>query len=213
MSNVHWTILSPNLSLKDVFLFKSFLVITVWKLFIKFLDSLDFKACRYGLGFSFTSPSHLNFFVALGIMLDRLICEYYVRILELKLKDNSFWYGTNGTKEHGILGRLNRSCHPYHMIIHVLQTVLNLNKKYLSNVQIPLTCIQNRLLNTLNSEKIRLHKANKIHFLRCKILPIQAYFKLKIRAGNFWMVDIGIKAWSTLFLNLEIKKCLFSSCY
>ena len=25
------------------------------------------------------------------------------------------------------------------------------------------------------------------------------------RAGKFWMVDIGINAWSTLFLNLEIK--------
>ena len=31
------------------------------------------------------------------------------------------------------------------------------------------------------------------------------------RAGNFRMVDIGINAWSTLFLNLQIKYCLFSS--
>ena len=30
-------------------------------------------------------------------------------------------------------------------------------------------------------------------------------FYKRIRAGNFWMVDIGIKAWSTLFLILEIK--------
>ena len=30
MSNVHWTSLSPNVSLKVVFLFQSFLVITVW---------------------------------------------------------------------------------------------------------------------------------------------------------------------------------------
>ena len=25
------------------------------------------------------------------------------------------------------------------------------------------------------------------------------------KAGNFWMEDIGINAWSTLFLNLQIK--------
>ena len=29
-------------------------------------------------------------------------------------------------------------------------------------------------------------------------------------AGNFWMVDIRINAWYTLFLNLQIKLCLFS---
>ena len=27
----------------------------------------------------------------------------------------------------------------------------------------------------------------------------------EFRAENFWMVDIGINAWSTIFLNLEIK--------
>ena len=31
------------------------------------------------------------------------------------------------------------------------------------------------------------------------------------RAENFRIVDIGINAWSTLFLNLQIKYCLFSS--
>ena len=30
--------------------------------------------------------------------------------------------------------------------VHALQTVFNLNKKYLSDVQIPRTCIQKRLL-------------------------------------------------------------------
>ena len=43
---------------------------------------------------------------------------------------------------------------------------------------------------------------------------IGTIFRLNVSwTGNFWMVDIGINAWSTLFLNLEIKKCLFSSCY
>jgi len=48
-------------------------------------------------------------------------------------------------------------------------------------------------------------------FTKFKNLCQVTYSFLRIsRAGNFWMVDIGIKAWSTLFLNLEIKKCLFS---
>ena len=34
---------------------------------------------------------------------------------------------------------------PYH---YALQTILHLNKKYVSDVQIPRTCIQNRLLYT-----------------------------------------------------------------
>ena len=44
---------------------------------------------------------------------------------------------------------------PYRMIINALRangTVLHLNKKYLSNVQIPRTCIQKRLLYTINRE-------------------------------------------------------------
>ena len=39
-----------------------------------------------------------------------------------------------------------------------------LNKKFLSDVQIPCTCIQNSLLYTLNREKIRLNNANKYFF-------------------------------------------------
>ena len=46
-----------------------------------------------------------------------------------------------------------------------------LNKKYLSDD----TCIQNRLLYTLNREKIRLNNANKYIFWYAKILAIQAY--------------------------------------
>ena len=49
-------------------------------------------------------------------------------------------------------------------IIHALQTVLHLNKKYLSNVQIPRMCIQIRLLYTLHRENIRLNNANKYIF-------------------------------------------------
>ena len=48
-------------------------------------------------------------------------------------------------------------------------------------------------------------------FMRTR-LNTEPCFPLKpTRAGNFWMVDIGINAWSTLFLNLQIKYCLFSS--
>ena len=46
-------------------------------------------------------------------------------------------------------------------------------------------------------------------YLKMTILDIKINYTLHkssdIRAENFWMVDIGIKAWSTLFLNLEIK--------
>ena len=37
--------------------------------------------------------------------------------------------------------------------------------------------------------------------------------RTETRAGNFWIVNIEINAWSTLFLNFEIKYCLFSSSY
>ena len=50
------------------------------------------------------------------------------------------------------------------MIIHAVQTVLQLNKKYVSGVQIWNTAyIQNRLLHTLNRDKIRLNN-KQIHF-------------------------------------------------
>ena len=45
------------------------------------------------------------------------------------------------SKEYGIEGGP-----PYHMIIHALQTVLHLNKKYLFDAQILRTCIHIRLL-------------------------------------------------------------------
>ena len=60
-----------------------------------------------------------------------------------------------------------------------LQTILHLNKKCLSDesdVQMPRTCIQNRLLFTLNREKIRRNNANKTFFWDAKILAIPAYF-------------------------------------
>ena len=41
------------------------------------------------------------------------------------------------TKEYEIEGRYNWRGPPYHMIIHALQTVLYLYKKYLSDVQLP----------------------------------------------------------------------------
>ena len=40
-------------------------------------------------------------------------------------------------KQYEIEGRYNWRGPPYHMIIHTLQTVLHLNKKYLSDVQLP----------------------------------------------------------------------------
>ena len=49
---------------------------------------------------------------------------------------------------------------PARPTIYALQTVLHFNKKYLSDVQLPRTCIYNRLLYTLNSDKIRLINAN-----------------------------------------------------
>ena len=53
---------------------------------------------------------------------------------------------------------------PHHMKMHALQTVLHLNKTYLSDLLIPRTCTQNRLLYTLNSEKCRLNNAKQIQF-------------------------------------------------
>ena len=51
-------------------------------------------------------------------------------------------------------------------------------------------------------------------YIFCSLYPGCIHFLLTVSwAGNFWMVDIGIKTWSTLFLNLEITYCLFSSCY
>ena len=64
----------------------------------------------------------------------------------------------------------------YHMIIHALQTVLHLNKKYLSNVRILLTCTQNRLLYTLNSVQIRLNNANKYFLLGFKDISNTSVF-------------------------------------
>jgi len=40
-------------------------------------------------------------------------------------------------KEYEMGGRYNLRGPPYHMIIHALQTVLHLNKKYLYDVQLP----------------------------------------------------------------------------
>ena len=40
------------------------------------------------------------------------------------------------------------------MIIHALQTLLLLNKKYLSDVQIPRTCSQKRVLTKKSSERV-----------------------------------------------------------
>ena len=37
-------------------------------------------------------------------------------------------------KEYGIKRRYTRRGPPYHMIVHALQTVLNLNKKYFPDV-------------------------------------------------------------------------------
>ena len=56
------------------------------------------------------------------------------------------------------------------MIIHALQTVLHLNTKYLSDVQIPRICIQSRLLYTLKSEKSRQNNAKQTHFLGFKYI-------------------------------------------
>ena len=55
----------------------------------------------------------------------------------------------------------------------------NLNKKYLPDD----TCIQNRLLYTLNREKIRLNNANKYIFWVCNILAIQAYVFIIYKFG------------------------------
>ena len=67
--------------------------------------------------------------------------------------------------------------HPtYHMIIHALRMVLHLNKKHVSDVQIPRTCIQNRLLYTLNMEKCWLNIPKQNIFWDAKILAIQTYF-------------------------------------
>ena len=43
----------------------------------------------------------------------------------------------SASKEFEIDGRYNCRGPPYHIIIHTLQTVLHLNKKYLSDVQLP----------------------------------------------------------------------------
>ena len=40
-------------------------------------------------------------------------------------------------KEYGIEGRFNWRGPSHHIIIHALQTVLHLNKNYLSDVQLP----------------------------------------------------------------------------
>ena len=65
-------------------------------------------------------------------------------------------------------------------IIHALQTVLHLNKKYLSDVQIPRMCIQIRLLYTLHRENIRLNNANKYIFLKNQKRAF------KNSCSNFW---------------------------
>ena len=48
------------------------------------------------------------------------------------------------------------------------------------------------------------------NFFRHKLKFSNPYI-FETRTGNFWMVDIRINAWSTLFLNLQIKYGLFSA--
>ena len=67
------------------------------------------------------------------------------------------------------------------MIIYALQTVLPLNKKYLSDVQVPCTCFQNKLLNTLNKEKIRLNNANKNILSGCENISNTSVFFRNIK--------------------------------
>ena len=54
-------------------------------------------------------------------------------------------------------------------------------------------CLEHFLRFRSNKEIIRVRKTK-----------VSSWFV--IRAGNFWMVDIRIKTWSTRFLNLELNK-------
>ena len=53
--------------------------------------------------------------------------------------------------------------------------------------------------------------ANYFVIGHCKTYVDHVRVSLLTRAENFRMVDIGINAQSTIFLNLQIKYCLFST--
>ena len=68
-----------------------------------------------------------------------------------------------------------------------------------------------KLFHAIFAFKKAKEKLSEINSFRVKKTTISSTYLT--RAGNFWTVDIGINAWSTLSLNLEIKQCFFSSCH
>ena len=58
----------------------------------------------------------------------------------------------------------------------LLQMVLHLNKKYLPELQIQRTCIQNRLFCTLNRGKNRLFNVKRKKNFDAKVFVTQTYF-------------------------------------
>jgi len=67
----------------------------------------------------------------MGIIVLKGMCAVLKKRFDIK------YYELCQTKEYKIEGRYNWRGPPYYMIIHALQTVLHLYKKYLSDVQLP----------------------------------------------------------------------------